>query len=692
MKTNLRLLPTRSERRNGKSAATASLIFLLTLVATPPSPAQKAGLAHSGPRGIWVDLGAKILPANLDGKTVVSYRVERREKGAKNWTKLADVAGPSTQFELEQSLKSRIFLFPELGSITINIPELWKAIETTRDIAAARIAGTMLPVQAALGVRWLDSTVQQGRIYEYRVARIADDGTASGEFTTKSISYPQPVFVAPLLSGNVEGSATEAIVVWRAGAGVRPATFTIFRREGISGPFSLLNENLRDSCCVVSASLLLERDTLLCRVIDRTVKPGIVYQYYLKPTDYFRNPGRESDTATIITFNMAHVPLPQRMKARSVDTAGLQLRWTLYDTSAVHGIVIERSIDLDTGYVRLFTAAPADTGFIDVTVNPMERYYYRLRLVGPGGLLSPPSATIMGHFRSSATPPPPSGVTATGISGGILLSWMDEESDLIEGYHVLRAEGIGDELRLVSPMLPPEARKFTDTLGLQGGYTYAYCVQAISTSHVPGVYSDTVTAQAVIPMAMSAPMGLHSQVDDNRVYLFWKGQAGRDAGLAGYRVYRREAGEARWKPLTDTLLYAWQNNFQDDRITPGKKYAYSVRAFSITGDSSAMSAAAFAVPPLPSVYPPANLKARVVKRDVVLKWDEVAQPAATGFKLYRYTRGSRPSLVATLKTDDLEYTDTKPGAVSPVFYYLTTTGKHGAESEPGPETSILLGR
>ena len=73
---------------------------------------------------------------------------------------------------------------------------------------------------------------------------------------------------------------------------------------------------------------------------------------------------------------------------------------------------------------------------------------------------------------------------------------------------------------------------------------------------------------------------------------------------------------------------------------------------------------------------------------MTLEWDEIVQPAATGFKLYRYTRGNNPVLVATLKSDIVEYFDKKAGRDYPVFYYLTTLAA-GQESRPGREVAVV---
>jgi hypothetical protein len=355
--------------------------------------------------------------------------------------------------------------------------------------------------------------------------------------------------------------------------------------------------------------------------------------------------------------------------------------------------VVERGPQQDSGFVPLFTAGPQDSTFLDATVKPMSRYYYRLRLVGPGGVLSPSSAVIIGTYKSSNEPAPPLGVTATSIRHGVQISWLGENTQDIEGYYVYRGNGIGDPLFPITPLLPPTSTHYIDTSdGLRGGYAYTYAIQCISTSHIPSRLSDTATAIPDISIPVSSPLGVRAIVEGDHITVLWNVQRNRDAGLAGFRVFRSEKGSNLWKTLSDTLLPAWQNFLQDTHAELGPRYHYAVRAYTISGDSSALSMAVVAQLQTPQVFPPSNLQARVERRGVRLTWNEIAQPAARGINVYRYTRGKKPVLLSTVKQTETDYHDAKPGSDSPVFYFLKCTTVNGAESVPGNEAAVILQR
>ncbi|NOY06383.1 MAG: hypothetical protein GXO82_07105 [Chlorobi bacterium] len=671
---------------DAKLTALSLFAVLLVSVASAQSPKE----VFTGPRGAFITCGKAVLPGAVDGKALRAYRVERREKGSP-WEILAEVAGPTSFEDLNARLLREYDYFPQLKTIKINVAMLWERLKASRELRSAGMLSQVLPIQLVLGVRWLDTTVQKGKTYEYRVSTIDEDGKVVQSETKIPVTYPREIPVPSLRVLSTFADESSAGIHWLAGPGVPPSTFSVYRRFGISGPFKELSPNFTDSCCVVAMGISRRHDSTVFILVDHTIEPGQVYQYYATATDFFQNPGAPSDTTTIVTFNMAAVPLPEFLTAESDDTSGIRLSWRLRDTSAVHGIIIERGPALDSGFVELYTAGPTDTTFLDITVEPATMYYYRFRLVGPGNKRSGPSAVIFGLFNETTPPAPPTGLTATPVRGGVRLSWDVDSTQNLEGCIIYRANGLVSSMRQISPMLPPDASSYVDTsTGLRGKYTYFYSMVAVNTSHVQGPPSDTVSAVPLIPVPVSSPMGVRTVVLEDGIFITWNGQRGEDPELDGFRVYRKTGTSDKWKPLTDTLLEAWQNSFRDTTVIAGNTYSYAVRAYSIRMDSSALSMTATARVPTPEIFPPANPRARFMKKRVYITWDEIVQPAAAGFRLYRYTRGRKPVLVATLSPDDTEYVDRRPGKTSPVFYFITTVDRAGHESKRSKEMPLVI--
>ncbi|MBE0644364.1 MAG: hypothetical protein IH600_09820 [Bacteroidetes bacterium] len=671
------------------------ILFLTLCAALFPSIAGETvlaqdGLAHGGPDGIYVDLGNWILPAAVGGSTVTAYRLERRIAGSRQWTTVRDITGPQSAAELSTNLAALGTRFPELRDVTIDAAGLWQRIEQGRDLKSIGVATRLLPVQLALGVRYLDDAAERAQLTEYRISHVLSDGSVREAFTTPAVTWPGVGEVSTLSVDGFHGETTSTRVTFRVGNGLPPSAFRVYRREGITGPFAELASNVTDSCCIVNKGLTSRGDTIFCVVIDKLVGPGTVYQYYAVPMDYFRNEGLPSDTATVMSFRMTQVPLPERMKVRSIDTAGLMLTWKIREASAVHGILIERGPKIDSGFVELFTAGAKDTSFLDMTVTPMTRYYYRLRIVGPEGMRSSPSAVLIGIWKTSEAPTPPMGVQAEGVPGGVRISWNLDTTQQLDGYFIFRTPGGNQPMQQISNRIPMRETSFVDTLGLQGMMTYLYAVLSENSSHVQSPLSDTVSAIPQIAVPVETPRDLITRVVNGQVALYWNQRYTDQPACIGYRIYRKEDKTGRWRPLNDVLTEPWQNSFTDTGVEPGGTYQYTVRAFGLDGDSSSLSLVAHAAIPLPEVYPPANLTAQPQGRVVTLRWDEIAQPSAKEFRLYRYTRGAKPKLVKTLSLDIIGYTDEIKDRQSPVFYYLTTVGNLGQESRPGKEVAVMV--
>jgi fibronectin type 3 domain-containing protein len=60
-----------------------------------------------------------------------------------------------------------------------------------------------------------------------------------------------------------------------------------------------------------------------------------------------------------------------------------------------------------------------------------------------------------------------------------------------------------------------------------------------------------------------------------------------EAGIAGYRVYRRGlAGEATWQRISPDLMTP---AYRDQSVVLGQRYVYRVTAINASGDESAWS-------------------------------------------------------------------------------------------------------
>ena len=158
---------------------------------------------------------------------------------------------------------------------------------------------------------------------------------------------------------------------------------------------------------------------------------------------------------------------------------------------------------------------------------------------------------------------------------------------VLKGYNIYRAEAGRAPLRLNARPFPERAFDDTD---FDFGKTYTYIVRALATDTEPYAESAdspvaVVTPKDVYPPAV--PAGLTAAVGGNVITLLW--DAGRESDLAGYRVWRRPAGQGEFKLLTEHLI--GENTYSDAAAAPGLRYDYAVSAVDKAGNESARSAA-----------------------------------------------------------------------------------------------------
>jgi fibronectin type 3 domain-containing protein len=71
----------------------------------------------------------------------------------------------------------------------------------------------------------------------------------------------------------------------------------------------------------------------------------------------------------------------------------------------------------------------------------------------------------------------------------------------------------------------------------------------------------------------------------NFITLIW--DAGREKDLAGYKVWRREAGLGQFVPLTPQPIL--ENTHTDTSVEKNKRYEYAITALDRSGNESSKS-------------------------------------------------------------------------------------------------------
>jgi len=151
------------------------------------------------------------------------------------------------------------------------------------------------------------------------------------------------------------------------------------------------------------------------------------------------------------------------------------------------------------------------------------------------------------------------------------------------GYRVYRAAADGPPEELTpSPVVGPV---FADRHFVFGA-TYSYSVRAVGADAAAGLESDDSAPRRVAPRDIfppAPPSDLVVLAGPDVISLSWA--RGPEEDLAGYRVWRKEPGEAVFVALNPGELLPG-NSFTDATAEKGKTYVYAVSALDKNGNES----------------------------------------------------------------------------------------------------------
>ena len=186
---------------------------------------------------------------------------------------------------------------------------------------------------------------------------------------------------------------------------------------------------------------------------------------------------------------------------------------------------------------------------------------------------------------------PPRKVRAVVHEDHIQVTWESPEQAQKEatpprtaGYNVYRSDDGNPASRLNAA--PLKKAEFPDK-DFAFGRTYRYSVRTVLESVHPVESDDSETAEVTTEdiFPPSPPSGLTAIGGPGYIALSW--EAGRESDLAGYRVWRRAAGEADF--VLAASLPETASSFSDSKVEKSKRYEYAITSLDSAGNESRKS-------------------------------------------------------------------------------------------------------
>ncbi|XLS30556.1 fibronectin type III domain-containing protein [Flavobacteriaceae bacterium M23B6Z8] len=307
--------------------------------------------------------------------------------------------------------------------------------------------------------------------------------------------------------------------------------------------------------------------------------------------------------------------------------------------------------------------------------------YFSIVAIGKNGT-EKPSFPALVQPVDSIPPAPPVGLTGTiDTTGLVRLSWEANKEPDLSGYRIFRGNNPEEEFSQITKR-PQRNNTFTDTIAVKNlNKNIYYRVIAVDQRYNQSELSKILTIEKPDVTPPSPPVISTYELTEKGIILKWIPSSSED--VASHAIYRKslQEKEALWEKIT-TLEIDKKNEFQDEDIMAGRRYAYTLVAIDKTGWESKPSTQLVVTAPK-ELYGDKiirfNATADRDNRVIRLSW-KTRDANEAEFLLYR-SEGEAPlTLYKTLEKDTQVYNDVDLIINTKYTYGIQLIEKDGTQS------------
>jgi fibronectin type 3 domain-containing protein len=289
--------------------------------------------------------------------------------------------------------------------------------------------------------------------------------------------------------------------------------------------------------------------------------------------------------------------------------------------------------------------------------------------------------------RLDCTPPPaPTGVTAEGGDGEVVLRW-DQGPDAVR-WSVERSGAAGGPFARIAS--PEDAPRYRDP-DVENGTTYFYRVTAFDEAgnqSEPSAIASGTPSGPGIDFPPTPPTGLTATAGDGLVRLDWNDSPAPDR--AGYHVYAAAEADGAYARITAEL--ATVSELVDGGLPNGVPRHYRVTAVDLAGNESDPSATVSATPTAGGTgpggpSPPTGLTATPGDHEVALDWADNPEPSVTGYDVQLATSATGPFSTNLRRPVTVSQHTVVDLPIQPFFFRVVAIDAAGNRSAPSAVVS-----
>jgi fibronectin type 3 domain-containing protein len=514
------------------------------------------------------------------------------------------------------------------------------------------------PVARAAGLRYVDTDVDTGYTYVYRIYSLGSspDYPIDTAYWAINMSEEAPL-IRPRLDAALESDSMIQLQWDRAFHQAHFSAYFIERSEDGGRTFARLHNT-------PYLSSPLENDTEKFPVfvyndsVPQNYKP---YHYRLVGITPFAEEIAAEEILQAMARDKTPPSQPFNVVATATGTNQIRISWEFpAEAPDLAGFIVAHSND-PTGSPKPLhnDKLPPDTrSYIHIDAHPDSVNYYMVASVDTAGN----AAISMVAFTSildTIPPSPPMGLQGIiDTNGMVSLSWEANTERDIAGYQVFYSNDPEHFFTNRTNRIIP-ANSFSDTIMIRSlTKRIYYRVVAVDKHSNHSAFSEVLELKKPDVVQPDPPIFNDYEIGYGFFKLHWANSTHDDVVM--YRIYKREKGQLEWALLSEGNVRGATDMLTDSLIMPGKTYEYRIES---EDESGLVSKPTFllALPALDFQKKPVveNLIALTNQetRNIQLRW---SYPYAGNyhFVIYRAEEGGNFSTIKSITGDVAEYTDT----------------------------------
>ncbi|WP_149244605.1 fibronectin type III domain-containing protein [Dyadobacter sp. 32] len=649
-------------------------ITLLLVLFLTPAKAQEAQ-ATAGPVGVFVQF-EKL----LHGPQYVMERLLVGNGGKPDWKPVCTTDKPP---QSATDLISRLTILTRKNplyeihndSLTTLFYERYRNLSSVDSLGTYRYNPQYLE---ALGVGFLDTDVEQGKRYDYRIRQLKNDETPVYHNPT-TVSVPGSKIATTLKSVSYTADGKTVKIRYH----VKKPRMDI---AGVRAMRATYEQTDFSDCPAEWAFMKGGKDSLFLEITDRNARRKMLYSYVVFLKDFMGNETAPSDTLTLSNLrSQEELPVISDIRTSSEESYNtIGVAWKLTSTKNLRAIEIWRSDNYDSGYKLIGTASASDTIYHDQTVEPVQGYYYQIKLNGVYDRSSE-SVRVSGMLKASRPALiAPANLTVNEMRDTLYFTWQRADYDS-HGYYLYYAASESDSLTQYSGViLASSDLSYKVPLSkLAMGTGYRWAVAAVNTSYNIGPISTPVYSEARYPDRVATPLNPEMIYHRGHAFLVWENMKNIDPNIIGYTIERKAGSEKVFKEIyVQSIDDKSRNGHEDFTVKDGERYTYRIKSLGINGKESGYSAETTYFKDIPPVLPVRGLSVMQSNKGVRIAWD-APLTAPEKIVIYRYTEKTiAAKMIGSVTGQQTEFIDKYASPGIGYYYSVVVMDAGKRESEP----------